>query len=308
METDMTPRKIEIIDVGPRDGLQNEPALLSVETRIAFIRRLVDAGVRRMEAVSFVNPKRVPQMADAEAVLAALPPDDGVTYIGLVLNRRGFDRARDAGCREVNYALVASDAFSLRNQGTTIEEAVSVYEDIAGAARDSGIRCSLTVSTAFGCPFQGEVPAERVIGLVERCAGPGTFEIALADTIGCAVPSQVRDLFGAAMEKAPGARFRAHFHNTRNTGLANCYAAVEAGVQAIDASAGGIGGCPFAPRATGNVPTEDLVYMLHRMGIETGIDLEKLIAAGEWIGERLGHAVPAMIGKAGIFPPAELRP
>ncbi len=300
-------RSIEIIDVGPRDGLQNEPVALDVETRLAFIARLVDAGIRRMEAVSFVNPKRVPQMADAEAVMAGLPKDDGVTYIGLVLNRRGLDRALEAGCEEVNYALVASDTFSQKNQGTTIEQAVDVFEDIRATAAAAGVRCSLTISTAFGCPFQGEVPAERVIGLVERCAGPDTFEIALADTIGCAVPSQVSDLFGAVREKAPGARLRAHFHNTRNTGLANCYAAVEAGVGAIDASAGGIGGCPFAPRATGNVPSEDLVYMLDRMGIETGIDLDKLIAAGDWIGEQLGHAVPAMIGKAGVFPPAELR-
>tara|TARA_R110000868_G_scaffold46376_10_gene153274 strand:+ start:10635 stop:11555 length:921 start_codon:yes stop_codon:yes gene_type:complete len=300
-------RSVEIIDVGPRDGLQNEPAILDIATKVDFIARLADAGVKRMEAVSFVNPKRVPQMADAEEVLAALPADDGVTYIGLVLNRRGLDRALAAGCKEVNYALVASDTFSQKNQGTTIEQAVDVYEDIAAAAKDAGVRCSLTISTAFGCPFQGEVPPERVIGLVERCAGNDTFEIALADTIGCAVPNQVADLFGAVMETAPAARFRAHFHNTRNTGLANCYAAVEAGVQSIDASAGGIGGCPFAPRATGNVPSEDLVYMLERMGIETGIDIDKLIATGEWIGERLGHAVPAMIGKAGVFPPPELR-
>ena len=213
----------------------------------------------------------------------------------------------EAGCKEVNYALVASDTFSQKNQGTTIEQAVDVYEEIAAEAKASGVRCSLTISTAFGCPFQGEVPPERVIDLVERCAGDDTFEIALADTIGCAVPSQVADLFGAVMEVAPSARFRAHFHNTRNTGLANCYAAIEAGVQSIDASAGGIGGCPFAPRATGNVPTEDLVYMLNRMGIETGVDIDKLIAAGDWIGEQLGHATPAMIGKAGVFPPAELR-
>ncbi len=300
-------RTIEIIDVGPRDGLQNEPVVLDAETRLAFIAKLVDAGIRRMEAVSFVSSKRVPQMADAEAVMAGLPKGDGITYIGLVLNRRGLDRALEAGCEEVNYALVASDIFSQKNQGTTIEQAVDVYEDIRAAATAAGVRCSLTISTAFGCPFQGEVPAERVIGLVERCAGPNTFEIALADTIGCAVPSQVADLFGAVQEKAPGARLRAHFHNTRNTGLANCYAAVEAGVGTIDASAGGIGGCPFAPRATGNVPSEDLVYMMDRMGIETGIDLEKLIAAGEWIGKKLGHSVPAMIGKAGLFPPSELR-
>ena len=303
----MTTRNIEIIDVGPRDGLQNETVVLNVSQKVEFIRMLAAAGIRRMEAVSFVNPKRVPQMAEAEEVLAALPKGDGVTYIGLVLNRRGLDRALAAGCREVNYALVASDAFSVRNQGTTIEEAVDVYRDIAAAARDAGVRFSLTISTAFGCPFQGEVPAERVLGLVERCAGEGAFEIALADTIGCAVPSQVTDLFAGARERAPEVGLRAHFHNTRNTGLANCYAAVEAGVQAIDASAGGIGGCPFAPRATGNVPSEDLVYMLERMGISTGIDLEKLIAAGEWIGGQLGHPIPAMIGKAGIFPPAELR-
>ena len=300
-------RFVELIDVGPRDGLQNESEILDVDTKLAFIAKLVDAGIRRMEAVSFVNPKRVPQMAEAEEVMAALPKDDGVTYIGLVLNRRGLDRALEAGCKEVNYALVASDMFSQKNQGTTIEQAVDVYEEIAAEAKAANVRCSLTISTAFGCPFQGEVPQERVIGLVERVAGDDTYEIALADTIGCAVPSQVSDLFGAVMKIAPRARFRAHFHNTRNTGLANCYAAVEVGVQSIDASAGGIGGCPFAPRATGNVPSEDLVYMLDRMGIETGVDIDRLIAAGEWIGEQLGHGVPAMIGKAGVFPPAELR-
>lgn len=298
-------RAVEIVDVGPRDGLQNESVTLDVDVRIAFIRKLVDAGIRRLEAVSFVNPKRVPQMANAEDVLAGL--DGEATYIGLALNRRGLDRAIAAGCREVTYALVASDAFSRRNQGTTIEQGVEVWKDISRTARSANVRCSLTISTAFGCPFQGEVPPERVIGLAERCAEEDPFEIGLADTIGCAVPSQVADLFGAIMEKAPTARFRAHFHNTRNTGLANCCAAIEAGVRSLDASAGGIGGCPFAPRATGNVPSEDLVYMLHRMGYETGIDLERLIAAGEWIGERLGHPVPAMVGKAGVFPPAELR-
>ena len=298
----MNERQIELIDVGPRDGLQNEPRSLDVSTRVAFIRKLANAGVSRMEAVSFVNPKRVPQMAGAEEVMAALPAD-GVTYIGLVLNRRGLDRAIAAGCKEVNYALVASDTFSQKNQGTTIEQAVGVFEDIALTAEAEGIRCSLTISTAFGCPFQGEVPQERVVGLVERCAEIHVSEVALADTIGCAVPSQVSDLFGAVMEKVPSAQYRAHFHNTRNTGLANCYAAVQSGVRSIDASAGGIGGCPFAPRATGNVPSEDLVYMLDRMGYQTGIDIDALIDVGEWIGEQLGHAVPAMIGKAGVFPP-----
>ena len=299
-------KSVEIIDVGPRDGLQNEPEILDVNTKVAFISKLSDAGFKRIEAVSFVNPKRVPQMADAEEVFAALPVDDDVTYIGLVLNRRGLDRALAVGCKEINYALVASDTFSQKNQGTTVKQAVSVYKDIAAEAKKSGVRCSLTISTAFGCPFQGEVPPEQVIRLVERVAGNDTYEIALADTIGCAVPSQVADLFSAVMEIAPNANFRAHFHNTRNTGLANCYAAVEAGVGSIDASVGGIGGCPFAPQATGNVPSEDLVYMLSRMGIETGIQNDKLIETGEWIGEQLGHAVPAMLGKAGVFPPVEL--
>ena len=299
-------KSVEIIDVGPRDGLQNEPEILDVSTKVTFISKLCDAGLKRIEAVSFVNPKRVPQMADAEEVFAALPVDDSVTYIGLVLNQRGLDRALAVGCKEVNYALVASDTFSQKNQGTTVEQAINVYENIAAEAKKSGVRCSLTISTAFGCPFQGEVPPEQVIRLVERVAGNDTYEIALADTIGCAVPSQVADLFSAVMEIAPNANFRAHFHNTRNTGLANCYAAVEAGVGSIDASVGGIGGCPFAPQATGNVPSEDLVYMLSRMGIETGIQNDKLIETGEWIGEQLGHAVPAMIGKAGVFPPVEL--
>tara|TARA_B100000686_G_C16797976_1_gene983781 strand:+ start:1299 stop:2228 length:930 start_codon:yes stop_codon:yes gene_type:complete len=301
------PRRIELIDVGPRDGLQNETQILDVKTRVRFIELLVEAGVRRMEAVSFVNPKRVPQMANAEEIMGSLPLNSDVTYIGLVLNRRGFDRAIDAGCKEINYALVASDAFSKRNQGTSIEQAVEIYKDISLRAKSVNIRCSLTISTAFGCPFQGEVPQERVAELVKKCADSEPCEIALADTIGCAVPNQVTSLFRTIMGIAPKSKFRAHFHNTRNTGLANCYAAIEAGVHAIDSSAGGIGGCPFAPKATGNVPSEDLIFMLHRMGIETGIDIEKMIFIGNWIGNKLGHDVPAMLGKAGIFPPKTLQ-
>ena len=265
------------------------------------------AGVRRLEAASFVNPKRVPQMADAEAVMAGVPKDDGVTYIGLVLNRRGFDRAAEAGCREVNYALVASDAFSERNQGTTIEQGIEVLDDIAGAARDAGIRCSATISAAFGCPFQGVVKPERVHGLIAHCAGLGLFEIGIADTIGVAAPGEVAEMFSEASRLAPGARLRGHFHNTRNTGIANAFAAVEAGAHALDASIGGIGGCPFAPAATGNIPSEDLIYMLHRLGIETGIDIEALIETAHWIETQLGRAVPAMVSRAGNFPPAELR-
>ncbi len=303
----MATRHVELVEVAPRDGLQNEPEILDVETKVELINRAVAAGVRRLEAVSFVNPKRVPQMADAEAVLAALPARDDVTYIGLALNRRGLDRAVAAGCTEVNYALVASDAFSQRNQGTDVLQGVDVWHDIADAARAAGIRCSLTVSVAFGCPFQGEVAPEVVLDLIDRCAGPDTYEISLADTIGVAVPNQVSDMVAEVRRRVPGARLRCHFHNTRNTGLANAYAAVEAGADALDASIGGFGGCPFAPAATGNIPSEDLIYMLNRMGIETGVDVDGLIETADWLGEQLGRDVPAMLGRAGNFPPAELR-
>ena len=303
----MSARRIELVEVSPRDGLQNEPEILSTEVKLELIRRAVAAGVRRLEAASFVNPRRVPQMADAEAVMAGLPPDDDVTYIGLVLNRRGFDRAADAGCKEVNYALVASDAFSERNQGTTIEQGIQVLDDIAAAARDAGIRCSATISAAFGCPFQGEVRPERVHGLIAHCASLGLFEIGIADTIGVAAPGEVAEMFAEAARLAPDARLRGHFHNTRNTGIANAFAAVEAGVHALDASIGGIGGCPFAPAATGNIPSEDLTYMLDRLGVETGIDIEALIETAHWIETQLGRPVPAMVSRAGNFPPAGLR-
>ena len=303
----MPGRRIELVEVSPRDGLQNEPEILSTEVKLELIRRAVAAGVRRLEAASFVNPRRVPQMADAEAVMEGVPKDDGVTYIGLVLNRRGFDRAAETGCEEVNYALVASDAFSERNQGTTIEQGIKVLDDIVGAAREAGIRCSATISAAFGCPFQGVVKPERVHGLIAHCAGLGLFEIGIADTIGVAAPGEVAEMFAEAARLAPEARLRGHFHNTRNTGIANAFAAVEAGAHALDASIGGIGGCPFAPAATGNIPSEDLVYMLHRLGVETGIDIEALIETAHWIETQLGRAVPAMVSRAGNFPPAELR-
>ncbi len=303
----MPVRHVELVEVSPRDGLQNEPGILATEIKVELIERAVAAGVRRLEAVSFVNPKRVPQMADAEAVLAALPRRADVTYIGLALNRRGFDRAAAAGCTEVNYALVASDAFSRRNQGTTLEQGLAVYDDIKAAARDAGIRCTLTVSAAFGCPFQGEVRPERVLELIRHCAGPDTHEISLADTIGVAVPTQVRELVAETARLAPDTPLRCHFHDTRNTGIANAFAAVEAGVAALDASIGGIGGCPFAPAATGNVPSEDLIYMLDRMGVETGVDIEALIETAHWLEQRLGRPAPAMLSRAGNFPPAELR-
>jgi hydroxymethylglutaryl-CoA lyase len=302
MSSQNSRRFVEIIEVGPRDGLQNEPTVVSTATKVEFIERIIAAGTRRLEITSFVNPKRVPQMADAEDVLKALPRHPGVYYVGLVLNRKGFDRAAAAGCNEIGMAVVASDTFNQRNQGVTTEESIAAWLDIAAAAHAAGIRPQVTVSAAFGCPFEGEVDPRRVAEIAARVAEGRPSEIAIADTIGVGVPSQVTDLIGRVREAVPGMRLRCHFHNTRNTGLANAYAAVEAGVQALDASVGGIGGCPFAPAATGNIPTEDLLYMLSRMGVDTGIDLEATIATGRWLQDQLGRSVPGMLIKAGSFP------
>ena len=295
---------VEIVEVGPRDGLQSEPGVMSTGTKIEFINRLIGAGIRRLEVTSFVNPKKVPQMADAEQVLAALSRRPDTWYVGLVLNRKGFDRALAAGCNEIGMAVVASDTFNRRNQGVGTDESIAAWLEIAALAHANGIRAQVTVSAAFGCPFEGEVSVERVLEIAQRVAEGRPHEIAFADTIGVGVPAQVTELFGRAREILPGMRLRGHFHNTRNTGLANAYAAFSAGAVALDASTGGIGGCPFAPAATGNIPTEDLVYMLHRCGVQTGLDLDQLIDTGKWLQEALGRPVPGMLVKAGTFPRA----
>jgi hydroxymethylglutaryl-CoA lyase len=304
----MAARRIEIVEVGPRDGLQNESTLFSTAAKVEFINRVIAAGTRRVEVTSFVHPRRVPQMADAEAVLAALPRRDDVFYVGLVLNRRGFDRAAAAGCNEIGMAVMASDTFNRRNQGVSTDESIAAWREIAAAAQAAGIRPQVTISTAFGCPFEGEVPVERVVDVACRVAEASPFEIAIADTIGVGVPGQVTELLGRLGEALPGMTLRCHFHNTRNTGLANAYAAVEAGATVLDASVGGIGGCPFAPAATGNIPTEDLLYMLQRMGIQTGVDLEQTISTGRWLQDQLGRPVPGMLVKAGGFPAAQPAP
>lgn len=297
--------RVEIVEVGPRDGLQSEPGILPTAAKVELINRLVAAGVRRLEVASFVNPKKVPQMADAEQVLGALPKRPDVTYVGLVLNCRGFDRALAAGCNEIGMALAVSDTFNRRNQGASTEESIGVWLDIGKAARAAGLRAQITISAAFGCPFEGEIPIARVVDIAKRCAEAQPREIALADTIGVGVPSQVTELVGRMREALPGMPVRCHFHNTRNTGLANAYAAVEAGIGVLDASVGGIGGCPFAPAATGNIPTEDLLYMLQRSGVQTGISLDGLIETAQWLQEQLGRAVPGMLMKAGSFPGAK---
>jgi len=297
-------RRIEIVEVGPRDGLQNEPEVLPLAVKREFIERAVGCGIQRIEVASFVNPKRVPQMADADELVRALPRHAGVRYVGLVLNRRGFERALAAGCDEIGMVVVASDTFNQRNQGATTAESTAAWLEMARAAKDAGIAAQVTISAAFGCPFEGEVAPDKVVALAETLAAGDPVEIAIADSIGAGVPSQVTDLVGRLRERLPGMKLRCHFHNTRNTGIANAYAAVEAGVEVLDASIGGIGGCPFAPAATGNIPTEDLLYMLARMGVETGVDLERTIATARWLEESFGRKVPGLLTKAGNFPAA----
>ena len=302
-------RRIEIVEVGPRDGLQNEKTVLSVEDRAAFVRMLEAAGARRIEAVSFVHPKYVPQMAGAEEVMALLPPAPGRSRIGLVLNEKGWDRAVACGVDEANVSLSASEGFarananmSVRDQLDMLSRIVERAHNMTGAGGGAGPSLSATLSVVWGCPFDGEIAVDRVAAIVAEIGAMGVREIGLADTIGVGDPWAVRRVVEAARKAAPDAVLRLHFHDTRNTGLANAYAGVEAGVDVLDASAGGIGGCPFAPNATGNIATEDLVYMLERGGFETGYDLDALIAAARWVGDRLGKPAPSKLSKAGGFP------
>ena len=302
-------RFIQIVEVGPRDGLQNEAAVLEPAVRAGFVRRLEAAGARRIEAVSFVHPKYVPQMAGAEEVMADLPPEAGRSRIGLVLNGKGYDRAIATRVDEVNVSVAATDGFGLKNQGLDLKGQAAMLEDITArrhnaAPGDAAPSLSVTISCVWGCPFDGEVSVDQVADLVGRIGDLGVDEIALADTIGAGDPWSVTRKVEAARKAAPDATLRLHFHDTRNTGLANAYAGVEAGVDILDASVGGIGGCPFAPGATGNIGTEDLVHMLHRGGFETGYDLDALIETARWVGQRLGKAPPSSLSRAGVFPKA----
>ncbi|GGU22545.1 hydroxymethylglutaryl-CoA lyase [Actinomadura livida] len=292
-----------MIEVGPRDGLQNEAAILPAADKVRLIERSIAAGLRRIEAVSFVNPKRVPQMADAEAVMEGVPRVDGVSYAGLVLNPRGLDRALATGVDEVNVVVVSTDEFSRRNQGCTVDEGVANWAAIAARAHEAGLFVSVTLAASFGCPFEGEVPADKVLDLVRRITeSEPPDEIAIADTIGVGVPAQVRTLLEGAGEIAPDIPLRCHFHNTRNTGYANALTALDHGVSALDASTGGFGGCPFAPAATGNIATEDLVYALDRSGVPTGVEIAQVTETAAWLSDRLDSPVQALLGRAGPFP------
>jgi (R)-citramalyl-CoA lyase len=288
-------------EVGPRDGLQNEQHILPPETRAELVDRLAAAGLKRIEAASFVDPDRVPQMAGAEDVVAALDRRDGVVYAGLALNERGYERLRETGLGEVSFALAATESFSQRNAGASVEESIGAAERIVTRAREDGLVASLTISVAFGCPFEGPVDPDRVVAIAERLAATGPDELVLADTIGVATPSQARGLIERV--GVLGIPVGGHFHNTRNTGFANAYASLEAGVSVLDASVGGLGGCPFAPKATGNIATEDLVYLLEGEGVGTGVDLEALIAVSEWLEELLGRQLEGYLYRAGPFKP-----
>jgi isopropylmalate/homocitrate/citramalate synthase len=293
--------RVQVVDVGPRDGLQNEDRTLAPEVRAELCDRLAAAGVTRIEAASFVNPKRVPQMAGAEEVMATINRRPGTSYAGLVLNERGYVRAVEAGVDEVRYAFPVTETFARRNQNTTVEDATQLAGRLVERARLDGVRVSITLSAAFGDPFEGRVEPGHVLAIAGKVAVANPDEIVLADTIGVGVPSQVRKLVEGVL--AFRTTVGCHFHDTRNTGIANAAAAVESGATVLDASVGGTGGCPFAPRATGNVATEDLVYLLHGMGYETGIDLDALIEVAAWMAEQLGKELPGQVHKAGNFEP-----
>lgn len=292
---------VTICDVAPRDGLQNDAKVLDAATRADLVNRLAAAGLSRIEAVSFVNPARVPQMADAEAVVAGIERREGVVYAGLALNDKGYERLRETTLDEVHFAFAVSEEFNQRNAGATTEDSVQAGERIVARANEDGIRATVTLGTSFGCPFAGAIDPGRVLELATRFAEGGAAEIVFADTVGVGVPRQVRHLVGRGVEL--GVPIGVHLHNTRNTGLANAIVAVEAGATVLDASVGGVGGCPFAPRATGNICTEDLVYMLHGEGIETGIDLDALVEVAQWLESVLGRELEGMVYRAGVFAP-----
>jgi isopropylmalate/homocitrate/citramalate synthase len=292
---------ITICDVCPRDGLQNEEIVLDPVMRAELVDMLAAAGVPRIEAVSFVNPARVPQMAGAEEVVAGIERRAGVVYAGLVLNERGYDRLAATGLDEVHVAFAATETFNRKNQNASPAESVEGAKRIVARAHADGIRATVTIGVSFGCPFEGAVDPGHVLDLAAQLAQGDADEIVLADTVGVGVPRQVRQLVGEAVKL--GKPVGVHLHNTRNTGFANAYAAIDAGATVLDASVGGVGGCPFAPRATGNICTEDLVYMLHGEGIDTGIDLDALISVAEWLEGRLGRQLPGQVYRAGAFAP-----
>jgi hydroxymethylglutaryl-CoA lyase len=306
MSAKMYTDSVEMVEVSPRDGLQNERREVSTEDKLALIERAIAAGSRRIEVTSFVNPRAVPQMADAEAVCDGLPAREDVTYIGLVMNMRGAERAIATGrIDQLGAVAVSTDQFAMANQGQTSDGSVEACREIIARARDEGLTAQATIAASFGCPFEGEVGEDRVLAMATAIAEAGPVEIALADTIGVGNPAHVERLVARVRAAVDPLPIRVHFHNTRGTGLANVWSAIGAGASVVDASIGGLGGCPFAPGAAGNVATEDVAYMLERAGIATGLDLDRLIDTNRWLAGVMGKDLPAMVGKAGGFPKPE---
>lgn len=295
-------QRIQIVEVGPRDGLQNESVILTTDQKTQMICQLTNAGLSRIEVVSFAHPDKVPQMADAEAVMAALPAREDVSYIGLILNWRGWRRAAETSVDEINMNVSASNTFNLKNQGTDTEDSINVLGQVVQEAETAGLPVTATIATSWGCPFEGEIPLDRFLSVAQAIAATGVDEIAIADTIGVADPWNVTERVTQVRQAVGDIPLRAHFHNTRNTGIANAYAAIQAGVSTLDSSVGGLGGCPFAPRATGNIPTDDLVYMLDRAGVETGVSLADVIDVSTTLAKLMGKSLEAMLPKAGPFP------
>jgi len=293
--------KIVVCDVAPRDGLQNEAVHLEPAVRAELVNRLAAAGVPRIETVSFVNPARVPQMAGAEEVVAGIDREPGVVYAGLALNEKGYDRLAATGLDEVHYAFASTETFNQRNSNSSVGDSLAAAERIVARAHADGIRATVTIGASFGCPFEGAVDPGRVLELAARLVAAGSDELVFADTVGVGVPRQARHLVTEGVKL--GVPVGVHLHNTRNTGFANAVAALEAGATVLDASVGGIGGCPFAPKATGNICTEDLVYLLTGEGVETGIDLDAMIGISEWLEGLLGRQLPGQVYRAGAFAP-----
>lgn len=293
--------RVEIVEVSPRDGLQNHPQVVPTAAKVNLIRRVAAAGLQRIEVTSFVNPRRVPQMADADEVVAQVKGQVSARLSALVLNEQGAKRAVQAGVDEVTFVQLASETFNLRNQGTSIAGSLEEWRRVAGVCQSANVPTTFMLGAAFGCPFEGEVPADRVLSLMEEALDSRPAEVALADTIGCADPVGVSKMV-ARLRSLTSVPLRMHLHNTRNSGYANAYAAVAGGVTALDASLGGLGGCPFAPAATGNIATEDLAWMLERSGFPTGASLPTLIDIAEWLPD-VGLNTDSLVPRAGVFPP-----
>jgi isopropylmalate/homocitrate/citramalate synthase len=288
----LTVDSVKVVEVGPRDGLQNEKVVIPLQAKVAYIEALGDAGLKVIEAGAFVSPKWVPQMADTADVYAEIPKDPGVEYPVLVPNMKGLERAVESGVKSIAIFTASSNTFNKRNINMTIDESFENYAPVAARAIDEGMRVRGYISTAFGCPYEGDVAPERVLEVAARLLDLGCYEVSVGDTIGVGTPMQVQGVIGMLLQVIPRSRIAMHFHDTRGTALANTLAALEMGIAIFDASSGGLGGCPYAPGASGNLATEDLVYMLDRMGIETGVDLNRLVRASMIIAPYLDHPLP----------------